>query len=49
MYKNIALFCLFALLCACGPLPDTSQSGLFGEYPENYEVDPATSVWLRQL
>ena len=34
MYKNIALFCLFALLCACGPLPDTSQSGLFGEYPE---------------
>ena len=46
MYKNIALLCLFALLCACGPLPDTSQSGLFGEYPENYDNGKGFTLWM---
>ena len=46
MYKNIALFCLFTLLCACGPLPDRSQSGLFGRYPENYEDGKGSWLWM---
>ena len=46
MYKNIALLCLFALLCACGPLPDTSQSGIFGEYPENYDNGKGFTLWM---
>ena len=46
MHKNIALFCLFVLLCACGPLPDTSQSGLFGEYPEDYTDGKGSSLWM---
>lgn len=46
MYKNIALFCLFALLCACGPLPDTSQSGLFGRYPENFVNTDGFTLWM---
>ena len=46
MYKNIALFCLFALLCACGPLPDRNQSGLFGHYPENYDNGKGFTLWM---
>jgi hypothetical protein len=46
MHKNIALFSLFALLYACGPLPDTSQSGLFGEYPENYDDGKGSWLWM---
>ena len=46
MCKNIALFCLFALLCACGPTPDRNQSGLFGEYPENYEDGKGSWLWM---
>lgn len=46
MHKNITLFCLFALLCACGPLPDTSQSGLFGRYPEDYTDGKGSSLWM---
>ena len=46
MHKNIALLCLFALLYACGPLPDTSQSGLFGEYPENYDDGKGSWLWM---
>jgi len=46
MYKNIALFCLFTLLCACGPLPDTSQSGLFGRYPENFVDTDGFTLWM---
>ena len=46
MYKNIALFCLFALLCACGPLPDRSQSGLFGRYPENFIDKDGFTLWM---
>ena len=46
MYKNIALFCLFALLCACGPTPDRNQSGLFGEYPENYDNGKGFTLWM---
>ena len=46
MHKNITLFCLFALLCACGPLPDTSQSGLFGRYPEDCTDGKGSSLWM---
>ena len=46
MYKNITLLCLFALLCACGPLPDRSQSGLFGRYPENYDNGKGFTLWM---
>ena len=46
MCKNIALFCLFTLLCACGPSPDRNQSGLFGEYPENYDNGKGFTLWM---
>ena len=46
MYKSIALFCLFALICACGPLPDRNQSGLFGRYPENYDNGKGFTLWM---
>ena len=46
MYKNIALFCLFVMLCACGPLPDRSQSGLFGRYPENFVDTDGFTLWM---
>ena len=46
MYKNIALLCLFALLYACGPLPDRSQSGLFGRYPEDYTDGKGFTLWM---
>ena len=46
MYKNIALLCLFALLCACGPTPSRSQSGLFGRYPENYDNGNGFTLWM---
>ena len=46
MYKNIALLCLFALLCACGPTPSRSQSGLFGRYPENYDNGKGFTLWM---
>ena len=46
IHKNIALLCLFALLCACGPLPDRSQSGLFGRYPENYDNGKGFTLWM---
>ena len=46
MYKNIALLCLFVMLCACGPLPDRSQSGLFGRYPENYDNGKGFTLWM---
>jgi hypothetical protein len=46
MCKNIALFCLFALLSACGPSPDRNQNGLFGEYPENYDNGKGFTLWM---
>ncbi|HZF62252.1 MAG TPA: hypothetical protein VEZ52_11610 [Desulfovibrio sp.] len=46
MYKNIALFCLFTLLCACGPSPSRNQSGLFGRYPENYDNGKGFTLWM---
>ena len=46
MYKNIALFCLFALLCACGPTKSRNQSGLFGRYPENYTDGNGSWLWM---
>ena len=46
MHKNIALFCLFVLLCACGPTPDRNQSGLFGRYPEDYTDGKGSSLWM---
>ena len=46
MYKNIALFCLFALLCACGPTKSRNQSGLFGRYPENYDNGKGFTLWM---
>ena len=46
MYRNIALLCVFALLCAC-QLPGRNESGLFGRFPENY-VNPETgfTLWM---
>lgn len=46
MNKNIVLFCLFTLLCACGPSTDRNQSGLFGEYPENYDNGNGFTLWM---
>ncbi|MGV7095619.1 hypothetical protein [Desulfovibrio sp. QI0434] len=46
IHKNIALLCLFALLCACGPLPGRSQSGLFGRYPENFVDTDGFTLWI---
>ena len=46
MYKNIALFCLFALLCACGPTQSRNQSGLFGRYPENFVDTDGFTLWM---
>ena len=46
MYKNIALLCLFALLCACGPSTDRNQSGLFGRYPENFIDKDGFTLWM---
>ena len=46
MYKNIALLCLFALLCACGPTKSRNQSGLFGRYPENYDNGKGFTLWM---
>ena len=46
MYKKIALLCLFALLCACGPTPDRNQSGLFGHYPEDYDNGKGFTLWM---
>ena len=46
MHKNIALFCLFTLLCACAPSIDRNQSGLFGEYPENYDDGKGSWLWM---
>ena len=46
MHKNIALLCLFALLCACGPTPSRSQSGLFGRYPENFIDKDGFTLWM---
>ena len=46
MHKNIALFCLFALLGACGPMPDRNQSGLSGHYPENYDNGKGFTLWM---
>ena len=46
MHKNIVLFCLVALLYACAPLPDTNQSGIFGEYPENYDNGKGFTLWM---
>ena len=46
MYKNIALFCIFALLCACGPTHSRNQSGLFGRYPENYTDGKGSWLWM---
>ena len=46
MYKNIALLCLFALLCACGPSPSRNQSGLFGRYPENFVDTDGFTLWM---
>ena len=46
MHKNIALLCLFALLYACGPLPNRSQSGLFGRYPENFVDTDGFTLWM---
>ena len=46
MHKNIALFCLFVLLYACGPTPDRNQSGIFGEYPENYDNGKGFTLWM---
>ena len=46
MYRNIALLCVFALLCAC-TLSQYNESGLFGLFPENY-VNPKTgfTLWM---
>jgi len=46
MHKNIALLCLFTLLCSCGPSTDRNQSGLFGEYPENYDNGNGFTLWM---
>ncbi|HZF62254.1 MAG TPA: hypothetical protein VEZ52_11620 [Desulfovibrio sp.] len=46
MYKNIALLCLFTLLCACGPSPSRNQSGLFGRYPENFVDTDGFTLWM---
>ena len=46
MYKNIALLCLFALLCACGPTKSRNQSGLFGRYPENFVDTDGFTLWM---
>ncbi|MFT4302529.1 MAG: hypothetical protein QM579_12335 [Desulfovibrio sp.] len=46
MYKNIAFFCLFVLLCSCGPLPVRNQSGLFGEYTENFIDTDGFTLWM---
>ena len=46
MYKNIALLCLFVLLCACGPTPDRNQTGLFGRYAEDYTDGKGSSLWM---
>ncbi|MFT4302530.1 MAG: hypothetical protein QM579_12340 [Desulfovibrio sp.] len=46
MHKNIVFLCFFTLLCACGPLPVTNQSGLFGEYPENYDNGKGFTLWM---
>ena len=47
MYRNVALLCVFVLLCACGPLPQYNKSGLWGKYPENF-VDTKTgfTLWM---
>ena len=46
MHNNIILFCLFALLCACGPSPSRNQSGLFGRYPENFVDTDGFTLWM---
>ena len=46
MHKNIALFCLFVLLYACGPTQSRNQSGLFGRYPENFVDTDGFTLWM---
>ncbi len=46
MYKNIALLCVFVLLCACGPLPVRNESGLFGRFPENFVDTDGFTLWM---
>ena len=46
MYKNIALLCLFALLCPCWPTKSRNQSGLFGRYPENFVDTDGFTLWM---
>lgn len=47
MHSNIALLCIFVLLCACGVAPARNQSGLFGRFPENY-INSTTgfTIWM---
>ena len=47
MHKNIAMLCIFGLLCACAPSPIRHESGLFGRFPENY-INPETgfTLWM---
>ena len=46
MYQNIALLCVFVLLCACGPLPQYNKSGLWGKYPENFVDSDGFTLWM---
>lgn len=46
MYRHIALLCVFALLCACGPLPQYNKSGLWGKYQENYVDSDGFTLWM---
>lgn len=46
MYKKMALFCVFTVICACAPLSEINHSVLFKKYADDYVSKDGRTIWI---